>query len=359
MTTFVLLVALVFAIIITPVIRQLALRLNFVAIPRQDRTHQTVTPLMGGVALYLGLTGAIVLLVLFVALVEDQVEQDETWPFSELFIVLGTSTLLAAVGLWDDWRQLKPTLKALFQLPPIIVLLLTTSIEIQMQIPETLNFILTICWFMYIINAFNYLDNMDGVAAITATVSAAFFTVIAVINGQFLVAALSAAIAGTSFGFLRYNLFATDRPIFMGDVGSLLLGYLLAIIGVKLVFKAESPWITWPVPVLVLGIPIFDTALVFISRMRRGQNFLKGGTDHLSHRLARLEFGRYGVPFAIGLVCAGLGCTAILVMHSSLENSIAAQIATAGVAIYLLYRLEFTASYEFITGQSTSTTDGV
>jgi UDP-GlcNAc:undecaprenyl-phosphate GlcNAc-1-phosphate transferase len=140
----------------------------------------------------------------------------------------------------------------------------------------------------------------------------------------------------------------------MGDVGSLFLGYMLAVVGLKLRFAAESPFITWPVPVLVLGIPIFDTSLVFISRRRRGQSFLKGGTDHASHRLARAGFGRYGVPFCLGLVGSALGAAAIIVMFSDLLNSLAMQVMAAVIAVYAIYKLEFRASYEFITGKTPS-----
>ncbi|NDJ85610.1 MAG: undecaprenyl/decaprenyl-phosphate alpha-N-acetylglucosaminyl 1-phosphate transferase [Chloroflexi bacterium] len=352
MSILVLLIALSFALVVTPLVRQLALRINFVAVPRQDRAHRVVTPMMGGVALYLGLTGAILLLTLGAVLISSTTELDRSWPLEELYIILISGTLIAAIGLWDDWKGLSPPLKGLLQLPPILVLPLATSVEIGMNVPDAVNFFLTICWFMYVVNAYNYLDNMDGVAAMTATVAGMFFTVIAVINDQFLVASLAAAIAGTSFGFLRYNLFTSGRAaIFMGDVGSLFIGYLLAVIGVKLSFAAESPWITWPVPVLVLGIPIFDTGLVFISRMRRGQSFLQGGTDHLSHRFARLDFGRFGVPLAIGMIGSALGCTALLVMHSSLVDSLFAQATVGGLALFLLYKLEFSQSYEFITGK--------
>jgi UDP-GlcNAc:undecaprenyl-phosphate GlcNAc-1-phosphate transferase len=146
-------------------------------------------------------------------------------------------------------------------------------------------------------------------------------------------------------------LFVTEKKIFMGDVGSLFLGYLLAVIGLKLTFEAESPWVTWPIPVLVLGLPLFDTAMVFISRFRRGQGFLVGGTDHLSHRLSRMEFGRFGVPFAIGLLGSALGCVALIIMHSTLINSFTAQITVGIVALYMFYKLEFAADYEFRTGK--------
>ncbi|GAB4509059.1 MAG: MraY family glycosyltransferase [Anaerolineae bacterium] len=351
MAVLVLMVALLFAVGVTPLVRQLALRINFVAVPKQDRLHTVVTPLMGGVALYIGLVGSILLLTVGATIVSESANLDTTFPFGELLMVMFVGTLLAGIGLWDDWRALDSKVKLGLQLIPVVLLALTTDVQIAMPVPEALNFLLTVCWFLYLINAYNYTDNMDGIAAMIATVAGIFFTVIAVITGQFLVASLAAAIAGTSFGFLRYNLFDPQRKIFMGDVGTMFIGFLLAVIGLKLSFAAESPWVTWPVPVLVLGVPIFDTGMVFISRWRRGQSFLAGGTDHLSHRLSRLDLGRYGTPFAVGLLGMCLGSVALIVMHSSLENSIAAQIFVALLALYALYRLEFKASYLFRTGK--------
>jgi UDP-GlcNAc:undecaprenyl-phosphate GlcNAc-1-phosphate transferase len=350
MATLTLLIALFFAVIATPLVRQLAINIDFVARPRSDRAHSIPTPLMGGVALYLGLTLPIVIIALGLLVITPDFA-DESFKYKDLLVVLGSGTALAVVGLWDDWNTLRPRMKLLLEFLAILPIPLLTEVYIALPIPELINIGLTFLWFLYVINAFNYLDNMDGAASMTAVIAATFFTVIAVINEQLLVASLAAAVAGTSFGFLRYNLFDSKRKIFMGDVGSLFLGFILAVLGVTLSFKAESPFITWPVPVMVLGVPIFDTALVFISRTRRGQNFFKGGVDHTSHRLSRLGFGHYGVPFGLGLLGTALGCAAILVMHSDLYNSIAIQLIVAGAALFLLYRLELNASYEFRTGK--------
>jgi len=349
MTVLIMLIALGFALGVTPLVRQLAIRLHFVAVPRKDRAHETATPLMGGLALYIGFT--VIVLVLAIGFEFLFPDVDTTLPLGELLMVFAGGTVIAGIGLWDDWMDMDSKVKLGLQFVPVLMLTLFTDIRLNMPIPDIINYGLTVCWFLYIINAINYMDNMDGVAGMTACVAGMFFTVIAVINGQYLVASLAAAISGVSFGFLRYNLFETENKIFMGDVGALFLGFLLAVIGIKLTFEAESPFVTWPVPVLVLGVPIFDTALVFISRMRRGQRFLDGGTDHLSHRFGRLGFGRFGVPFAIGLLGSGLGSAAIVIMHSDLTNSLAAQAFVGFSAIYLLYKLELRATYKFITGK--------
>jgi UDP-GlcNAc:undecaprenyl-phosphate GlcNAc-1-phosphate transferase len=320
-----------------------------VAHPAANRAHQTSTPLMGGLALYIGLT---VPMVVFVGAVHFIAPEQIDLSLSDWSIIVVSGTLLMLIGLWDDWKTLDSRTKLLLEfLAVIIVPVATEAVKIQMRIPELINLVLTVLWFLYLINAVNYQDNMDGTAATIAVVAAMFFMVISVINGQFLVASLSAAVAGTAFGFLRYNLFDSNRKIFMGDSGALFLGFMLAVIGIILRFEAESPWITWPVPVLILGVPIFDTGLVFISRTRRGQSFFEGGIDHTSHRLARIGMGRFGVPFALGLMGSALGCAAILVMHSDLMNSIAIQLFVALAGLYVFYRLEIRPSYEFRTGK--------
>ncbi len=350
MTVLILLIALLFAGVMTPIVRQLALHINFVAAPKKDRAHRDVTPMMGGVAIYISLTGVLLILILVSRFNLIHADFDPTFPYDEMFAVLLSGTFLAAVGLWDDWRDLPSIPKLILQLIPVALLVTTTNVHTQMPLPEILNTLLTTVWFLFVINAFNYSDNMDGISSMIALVAGAFFMVITVITQQYLLAALAAAIAGTSFGFLRYNLFEMERKIFMGDVGTLFMGFLLAVVGLKISFEVESPWVTWPVPVLVLGVPIFDTGMAYISRVRRGVSFLQGGTDHLSHRLNRLGFGRYGTAFAIGLMGGCLGCIALIVMHSSLEDSLAAQILVAASAVYILYRLEFAVPYEFITG---------
>ena len=353
MSILVLLTALTFVVIVTPMVRQFAIRINFVATPRADRAHQNTTPLMGGVALYIGLMLAILLFTISLAVASDILNFDDvTWSINEVYITLGMSILMGLVGLLDDRYRFPPFLKAGLQLVVILILLETTEISVRMPTVNTFNYYLTVCWILYVMNAFNYLDNMDGTAATVASVAAIFFAVIATINGQILVAALASAIAGISLGFLRYNLFAEEQKIFMGDAGSLFLGYWLAILGMKLTFPVESPLITWPVPVLVLGIPLFDTSMVFVSRLRRGERFLTGGVDHLAHRLDRLDYGRYGVPFLLGFVNMLLGSVALLVMHSSITTSLIVQGVVIVIGLYAFYHLEYKASHEFITGKS-------
>jgi UDP-GlcNAc:undecaprenyl-phosphate GlcNAc-1-phosphate transferase len=212
------------------------------------------------------------------------------------------------------------------------------------------NFGITAVWILIITNAINYLDNADGVAIMTSATTSAIFMLIAILNGQYLVSALAAAVLGASSGFARYNLPLPRSTIFMGDAGSLFLGFLLAILGIKIRIPANAIQITWMVPIIVLGLPIFDTFLVFISRTRRGVSFFRGGIDHTTHRLARLGMDDLSVAFAASLICGALGFIAIFVTQASLMEAYVVFTALILLALYLLWQLEFKVSVHLRTG---------
>jgi UDP-GlcNAc:undecaprenyl-phosphate GlcNAc-1-phosphate transferase len=182
---------------------------------------------------------------------------------------------------------------------------------------------------------------MDGVAAGISTVAAAFFTLIAAMNGQYLVSALAAATMGAAIGFLRYNLPLPKASVFMGDAGALFLGYVLAMLGIKLRFPRNVNMLTWMVPVLVLGVPLFDTTMVFLSRLRRHVSPLRGGVDHTSHRLARLGLGTLGATLALDLIGGGLGMVAVFVMQANLVEGYTVGALVFLLACYTLWQLEW------------------
>ena len=217
----------------------------------------------------------------------------------ELAGILSGATLMAAVGLWDDRVRLGWGVKLLAQLAAVALPILS-GVSIHLPIPQPLNLALTVVWILYLTNAVNFTDNMDGVAAGTSMVAAAFLTLVAAMNGQYLVASLAAAVMGASLGFLAYNLPLPRASIFMGDAGALFLGYMLAVLGIKVRFPENVRFVTWMVPVLVLGVPLFDPTLVFVSRFRRRVSLMKGGVDHFSHRLSH-GFWPLGATLALEL----------------------------------------------------------
>lgn len=155
---------------------------------------------------------------------------------------------------------------------------------------------------------------------------------------------------GASLGFLVYNLPLPRASIFMGDAGALFLGFMLAILGIKVRFPNNVNFVTWMVPLLVLGVPLFDPALVFISRFRRRVPLMHGGVDHLSHRLNRLGLGRLGATLMLDLAAGALGMTAVFVMQAGLTEGYAMGAMVFALACYALYRLEWRLSFHGRTG---------
>jgi UDP-GlcNAc:undecaprenyl-phosphate GlcNAc-1-phosphate transferase len=246
------------------------------------------------------------------------------------------ATLVSAVGLWDDRRSLRAVTKLMGQLVAAGLLILS-GVRVQALHQPVLDVVVTFIWVVGITNAINLMDNMDGLAGSTAAVAAAYFLLLAAMSRQYLVGALAAALLGACLGFLIYNV--NPASIFMGDSGALFLGFMLAAVGIKLRFPSNSDVITWMVPVLVLGLPIFDVALVFISRLRRGLNPLTTpGMDHTSHRLVALGLTPREAVLTLTVVASACGMLGTYVTQASLVDGYAtgALAALAGLPVFRL-----------------------
>jgi UDP-GlcNAc:undecaprenyl-phosphate GlcNAc-1-phosphate transferase len=219
-------------------------------------------------------------------------------------------------------------------------LLIATGVSVDLLHQPVFDIAITLLWIVGITNAMNLLDNMDGLSGGIAAIAAGFFLLLSATNGQYLVGSLSAALLGASIGFLVYNF--NPASIFMGDAGSLFIGFMLAAVGLKLRFPTHPLVITWFLPILVLGVPIFDTTLVCISRLRRGLNPLTTpGKDHLSHRLVERGLTRREAVLTLYLAATALGVIAMFCVQASIVE---AYIAFAGVllaGILALYEFEF------------------
>ncbi len=314
--------AFVLAALATPLVRRVALRLGIVDRPTARKGHVRPTPLLGGIALYVALVGSLLVGPRHAAV-------------TELAAIIVGATWMALVGLWDDRRGLSPAAKLIAEIAAATALLLA-GVAVALPVPAWVNAGLTVAWVVGISNAFNLLDNMDGLAAGLAAVASASFLLLAALNGQVLVGALAAALLGACLGFLGHNF--SPASIFMGDAGSLLLGFLVAVLGIKLRFPANVPTVTWMVPILVLGVAVLDTTLVVVSRLRRGVNPLTTpGRDHLSHRLVRLgrsEREAVLLLYLAGCVCAGLAVFVSMadVTEAYLVGSCAAAAGVAAIA---------------------------
>jgi UDP-GlcNAc:undecaprenyl-phosphate GlcNAc-1-phosphate transferase len=292
------------SLVLVPLVLRVAIKLDVLDHPGGYKQQKNPVPYLGGVAIIIAFAGSI----LAAAAIRPPVAG-----FTELAITLGSAVALGLVGLLDDLRGLPlwPRFTAMFVAAGALWMV---GVRVHLFDDGFIDLAITLAWVVGITNAFNLLDNMDGLSAGIAVIASASFFVIAAANGQFLVAALSLAVAGAAIGFLRHNRY--PARIYMGDAGSLFLGFMLAVVGLKLRFDAPRE-VTAFVPILVLGVAIFDTTLVVVTRLRSGKSIFQGGTDHTSHRLVLLGMP---VPGAVGLVytaAALSGWLAIVVARQS------------------------------------------
>ncbi len=318
--------ALAVSAVLTPLLGRLAVRYSFVDAPGEHRRHRRPVPLLGGVAMWAAVMAAVVVL-------PTGADRGRLWA------VLGAATLVAAAGLLDDYQPLPVAERLLAQLVAAAVLV-SGGLFVVLALPGWLDAVLTVLWIVGITNAFNLLDNMDGLAAGVTAVAALGFVVLTARQGGF-APALAVALLGAALGFLVHN-FQPAR-IFMGDAGSLLLGMLLAVLGLELQTgrALSKPWIAALVPVLLLAVPIFDTTLVTVSRWRRGHNPLTTpGNDHLSHRLLRRGLSPRAVAlliYAAGAFAAGL---AGVVARGGPVFATVAAVAALATGLWALFALD-------------------
>jgi UDP-GlcNAc:undecaprenyl-phosphate GlcNAc-1-phosphate transferase len=275
-------VALTAALIATPIARLAAIRFHILDHPGSRKVQIEPVPYLGGVAIIVSF---------LVAIGAGTLVHGLTGHYGQVAAILAGAGVVAAMGLWDDIRGVAGWVKAVVMIP-VAVALYATGVRAKAFQYSPLDFVLTIGWICGITNAVNFLDNMDGLTAGIAAIAGAYFAALAALSGQFVVASLSAALAGAALGFLRHN--RTPARIYMGDAGTMFLGLLLAALGLKIRFT-NLRQVAFFVPFTVLGVPILDTAVISASRVRRGRSPLSPGLDHVSHRLVRLGIPNRGV----------------------------------------------------------------
>ena len=266
---------------VTPLTARLAHRFEVLdlpdAHPAGKKAHAQATPYLGGVAIFCGvIVGS---LLLWPALGSEFSLIVKGFP-----LAIGVALALGLVGLMDDVRTMSPRVRLAAQGTAAIAAWFS-GFQVGIFTHDLPNVILTIVWVVGITNAFNLLDNMDGLTAGTAGIAALAFSLMGIVGGMPALAIVAAALSGAAFGFLGHN--RHPAKIFMGDSGSLFIGFLLALIGMRLRFE-NLVEVTFLVPVVVLGLPIFDTTLVVLSRLRHGRGIFDGGRDHVSHRIVRM-----------------------------------------------------------------------
>ena len=310
---------------LTPLSRQSAMRIGLVDKPNLPRkTHQDHKPMMGGLAIYISLTLSVLMF-------------SPPRHIKELAGIVAGAGLLTLIGALDDRYNLNWRLRFGVQFLAAGVLILF-GIQIHLTGIALFDIVLTLIWVVALTNSTNFLDNMDGLTAGLSSVAAGWFLLIAIMQGQILVSMLAAAILGSAIGFLVYN-FAPSST-FMGDMGALPLGYLLATLAIKLNFAAQPLGVTWMIPILVLALPIFDINLVVWTRILERRSPVEAGRDHTSHRIKAIGFSERKTLFLLYGMCLLFGGIGFLV--SATPPDMAFQIGIFGLGVLLgLYGLMF------------------
>jgi UDP-GlcNAc:undecaprenyl-phosphate GlcNAc-1-phosphate transferase len=310
------------ALLHTPAARQV------VAAPREDRWHKRSTPLLGGSGILAGLFAAA-----GAALAAGLIPASQ-----ELGAILGGCAILYLAGLLDDLHHLSPLTKIGAQVAAS-ALVLAAGIRVEIVHNDLGATALGLVWLVGVTNAFNLLDNMDGLAATLAAIACTFFAIDAfTVHPNDLVATLALGVCFACLGFLPYNLrLRGPAAVFMGDSGSQVLGFALAALGLASSWNvAGSTVATLLLPILVLAVPILDTAFVTIVRVIEGRPVTEGGRDHTSHRLVYQGLSDKRAVVLLAVVSAALGLTSLA--YNVLDNS---RITLAGVLITFAFLLQF------------------
>jgi UDP-GlcNAc:undecaprenyl-phosphate GlcNAc-1-phosphate transferase len=302
---------------LTPAVRSLARRLHFLDYPSDKKVHIDPTPLMGGIAVALAsLASAAAALALIKC------------PYSARLVGFMSGGLMVIVlGLADDANGMRPGAKLVGQTAAAAVMLFSGGID-GIPLPAPLAFVLALFWMVGLMNAFNFLDNMDGITSGLAAIAMLGIFVLAAGHGQINTAIAAIAVAGGALGFLWYNF--APASIFLGDAGSLFLGYAVGGLSLRAVAYSDGGLSALLIPVLMLGYPIFDAFLVTSSRLAEGRDVAQGGRDHSSHRIASL--GLSSKQTAAVIYCISGLLTGIAVYLSLFQSGNPALVTLVAVA---------------------------
>lgn len=308
--------ALLLSLLLVPLVRAWARRIGFVDNPGERKFHSEATAYGGGIAifaaLWLTVGGGLLLAWLGERLPWLPPELAPHLPgmvarLDKLGLLFAGSLVLFVTGLIDDMRGLGPGLKLVIQLL-VATGVAVGGVRVTLFIDSpALHVVLTVCWIVAISNAINLLDNMDGLAAGVSAIAGVAFCAVALQLGQLFIALFLMALVGALLGFLRYNF--NPASVFMGDAGSLVIGFLLAATTVQATYYVPGRAHALVLPLVVMAIPLFDTVSVILLRIRLGKPIYIGDTNHVSHRLVRMGMSPRRAVLVIYLmsVCTGIG----------------------------------------------------
>jgi UDP-GlcNAc:undecaprenyl-phosphate/decaprenyl-phosphate GlcNAc-1-phosphate transferase len=335
--------------------RSIARRIDFVDHPNEERKiHTKPIALGGGVGIVLTVIilagGGTALAVLqrdsgiwqtLPSLLQDHIPK-VAGGARELSYILGGALVIALLGLLDDLFRLSPLTRLVVQVA-VATVLAVSSDDLRVTAfagHKGLSMLYTVFWIVGITNAFNLLDNMDGLSAGVAAIAAAMFVVIAGITGQYFLASLLLVFIGSLLGFLIYNF--PPASLFMGDAGSMFIGYMLSVLTIRFTFYMPdigmNPVSAMLIPLVILAVPIYDTVSVSIIRLSQGRSVFSGDKNHFSHRLTDLGMGRRSAVLLIYLttLCTGILAPLLLRLGTGMSLLVIINVVLMLVLIWLL-----------------------
>ncbi len=335
--------------VLTALVRRWALRTDFVSRPRQDRYNRNVIALGGGIAIFwtialFVLAGAAVVKFVIapghLAFLGPSITQHTAGfldKMNDLLIVLASVFILHLLGLWDDKKHLGPFVKLAVQFTAALIAAWFADIRVEMFIENKLiTTVLSVFWIVLMMNAFNFLDNMDGTSAGIALIATCVLMAAAIRSGQVFVGAMGMVFAGALLGFLLFNF--PPAKIFMGDCGSMVVGFFVALLTLRTTYyNAEAGTALYSVfmPAIVMAVPLYDFVSVTFLRLKQGKSPFVGDTQHFSHRLKRrgLSDRQVALTLYLATLCTGLG--AILLQQADKIGAVLIAAQTVMVLVFI------------------------
>ena len=319
------------ALLVTPGVIWFARKTGALDAPNQRKVHKKPIPRIGGIGIWLAFMLAIVIATGYTEVPDDQE--------FELIGLMASSTLIVLVGVIDDYKDLPAKVKLLGQIIAAAVLVIGFGVRIDFVTDPFGDYIfleyfavpLTIFWVVGITNTVNLIDGLDGLAAGASTIAAITLCLVALQQGDVFLATLTACLAGAAVGFLYYNF--NPAKIFMGDSGSMFLGFMLSGISVIGAVKAATT-IALIVPILALGLPIMDTTFAIVRRYRGGVPIFKPDKGHLHHRLLDMGFTQRQAVLLMYVISAMLGLSAVALTEVSSQFAIVIVCVVLAVVLF-------------------------
>lgn len=343
--------------IITVLCKKAALKTGFIDVPSSRKMHTQKVPLLGGLSIFLNILVITLLAIIFIELnIRYKLIESLNIYFlpnytgmvaklPQLAAIFFGGLMITAAGLYDDKYDLKPAAKIILQLAAATIPILCGIKASLFLGNNVLSILVTYIWFFLIINAFNLLDNADGLSAGVALISTVVFAAISLTAGELFISSMLFILAGTLAGFLFFNFH--KATIFMGDAGSMFLGYILAVFTTLGTYYTSESKTLFPIlmPIIVLAVPLYDTFSVIIVRIYKGVSIFIADKNHFSHRLMRLGFSYKAAIIFIYTICLCTGIAAIILPE--IDNLVSSLLILSQVILilFIIGILEYYGAY--------------